>query len=455
MAVQSVALVCDPDPRRRQYVVSALAAAGCDARELAAVTSAPETAERLKPQLTILACTATSSSDALAVVERLRQIDTQLPIIVIVRDSSEAVAISALRTGVTDYIPEPLDGAVLAAAVRRCLAAAPRRNRPSAPRIRSTAEPDDSLIGSAPALRAACAFLDRAATTNATVLITGETGTGKELAAHRVHQVSGRPGRFVPVNCAAIPDALLESELFGYESGAFTGASRSREGLLQQADRGTIFLDEIGEMGYPAQAKILRAIDKREVYRVGARQPTPLDVRVVAATNQDLDQAVDAGRFRKDLYFRLNVARVHLPPLRERRCDIPALIDFYLRSLNRSYKASVDGFAPQVLEALVAYDWPGNVRELKNLIESVFVTAPPGRIRLEDLPTGFRERLARYCGLADAERARLMEALLAADWNKSRAAELLQWSRMTLYRKMAKYSVVRSAAPGRLAGRRS
>ena len=430
--------------------------AGCDARRVAAASSLADLAPHERPRLVLLGFDGDAASDALAIVRRLRDADPVLPIVVTVRNGCEATVVGALRAGVTDYLPEPLDASALDAgaldaAIHRCLA---QRAAPAMPPPRggdrepsSGAEP---LIGSAPAMRTACAYLDRAAVTSATVLITGETGTGKELAAQRVHHTSGRRGRFVPVNCAAIPEALLESELFGHESGAFTGATRPREGLLQAADRGTIFLDEIGDMGSMAQAKILRAIEKREIYRVGARRPTPLDVRVVAATNQDLDHAVDAGRFRKDLFFRLNVARVHLPPLRERRCDIPAIIDHYLRAMNRGSRASVDGFAPHVLEALVAYDWPGNVRELKNLVETVFVTAPPGRIGLDDLPPGFRDRLRRYCALPDAERARLMDALLAADWNKSRAAEMLQWSRMTLYRKMAKYSVIASATPPRL-----
>jgi two-component system response regulator HydG/two-component system response regulator AtoC len=296
--------------------------------------------------------------------------------------------------------------------------------------------------------------LHRVAASDATVLITGETGTGKELAARALHAGSGRPGRLVPVNCAAIPEGLLESELFGYESGAFTGATRAREGLLQLAHRGTVFLDEIGEMGAIAQAKVLRAIETREVYRLGGKQPVPLDVRIVAATNIDLEEAIEQGRFRRDLYFRLNVARVHLPPLRQRRADIPAILDHYLQEMNARARRPVVGFAPHTLEALVAYDWPGNVRELKNLVESVFVTPPAQPIAPEDLPSIFRDRLARYCTLPTAERTRLMEALLAANWNKSRAAEMLQWSRMTLYRKMAKYSVVTSTPPTRLHTRR-
>lgn len=404
-----------------------------------------------------MAVTPESSSEALAAVERLHAYDRRLPIILIVRDGSETLAVEALRAGVKDYFAEPVDTAALTTAIRRCLAS--RHSRPavetSAAAGPAAAGRPESLITSTPAMRAVCAYLDRVAQSDATVLITGETGTGKELAARRVHEGSRRRhGRFIPVNCAAIPEGLLESELFGYEPGAFTGASRSREGLLQLADRGTAFLDEIGEMGPAAQAKILRAIETREVHRLGGRQPIPVDTRVIAATNQDLEREVDEGRFRKDLYYRLNVARVHLPPLRERRADIPALIDHYLRTLNRGTAASIDGFAPQTLDALVAYDWPGNVRELKNLIESLFVAPPSGRIRIEDLPQAFRDRLQRYCRLPAAERARLLDALLAADWNKSRAAEMLHWSRMTLYRKMAKYSVVTSDSAARANSRR-
>jgi two-component system response regulator HydG/two-component system response regulator AtoC len=254
------------------------------------------------------------------------------------------------------------------------------------------------------------------------------------------------------VNCAAIPEGLVETELFGHEAGAFTGASGSRQGLLQSANGGTAFLDEIGDMGPAAQTKILRAIERQEVYRVGGRLPTTVDVRIVAATNQDLERAVDEGRFRKDLYFRLNVARVHLPPLRERSADIPGIVDHYLQAFNRGAEQVIEGFTPEALEALVTYDWPGNVRELRNLIEGLFVAPPPGRVRVDDLPPLFRERLRLHCRMPRADRARLLDALLAANWNKSQAAKMLHWSRMTLYRKMAKYSVVTSS-PSRQANR--
>jgi transcriptional regulator with PAS, ATPase and Fis domain len=256
----------------------------------------------------------------------------------------------------------------------------------------------------------------------------------------------------VPVNCAAIPESLLESELFGHEPGAFTGAVGSRPGLLQLADRGTIFLDEVGDLGGVAQAKILRAIEAREIYHVGGKQPIPLDLRIVAATNVDLDRAVEDGRFRRDLYFRLNVARVHLPPLRERRADITTLVDHYLAELNTACGADVPGVTGEALAALQAYDWPGNVRELKNLLEAIFVCPPSRPISMDDLPERFVRGLHDLRRMADADRRRLLEALTAANWNKSQAAGLLNWSRMTVYRKMAKYSVVAptGAQPPRL-----
>jgi DNA-binding NtrC family response regulator len=245
------------------------------------------------------------------------------------------------------------------------------------------------------------------------------------------------------VNCAAIPDGLLESELFGHESGAFTGAVGRRDGLMQAADSGTMFLDEIADMGVQGQAKILRALETREVYRLGGKRPERLDVRFVAATNQDLERAVEEGRFRKDLYYRLAVVRVHLPALRERRSDIGLLLDHYLEQLNPE-PTSAATLAEDTRQMLQAYDWPGNVRELKNLVEALFVAAPTHPIALDDLPDAFRASLRRMAAAGGAERRRLMDALLAANWNKSRAAKMLHWSRMTVYRKMAKYSVILS-----------
>jgi transcriptional regulator with PAS, ATPase and Fis domain len=236
---------------------------------------------------------------------------------------------------------------------------------------------------------------------------------------------------------------LLESELFGYEKGAFTGASTGSEGKLKLADGGSIFFDEIGDMSPYAQAKILRAVETREVYRLGGKRRIPLNVRVLAATNHDLEQLVAQGQFRKDLYFRLNVARIHLPPLRERREDIVPLCQHYLYRLNQRFGRQVEGFTDEALARLIRYDWPGNIRELKNLLEAVLVTDPAQRISLADLPEPFRRHFTATAHTPQDERQRLLAALFSTNWNVSKAAQQLHWSRMTLYRKLEKYRIVK------------
>jgi DNA-binding NtrC family response regulator len=439
----SLTLIADSQEARRLSVIAALAQIGCEVHAVPRLERIAHDTRLLRPNLVIIGFSADASAIAFAAIAELQTRHPRLPIVVIVSAGSEAVAVSAFRAGVKDYFCDPLDHAGVVASARRWLAAG-EHNR-SADRV-SDGPPATtvSLIATNGPMRHIADYLGRVAESDSTVLITGETGTGKELAATLVHERSRRrAARFVTMNCAAIPDGLLESELFGHESGAFTGATGRREGLLQVAERGTVFLDEIGDMGAQAQAKILRAIESREVYRLGATRPVRLDVRVIAATNQDLERAVEEGRFRKDLYFRLNVARVHLPPLRERRSDIRELLDHYLQVLNRERGAAVEGFAGETRRALDAYDWPGNVRELKNLVEAIFVAPPSREVRLEDLPDAFRARLCASTG-SEAERRRLLDALLAANWNKSRAASMLHWSRMTVYRKMAQHSIVRS-----------
>lgn len=301
------------------------------------------------------------------------------------------------------------------------------------------------LIGDSPAMREIKAYIGKVAAADSPVLITGETGTGKELVAELIHRHSRRAAMpFVWINCAAIPDSLLESELFGYERGAFTGAQSRKAGQLELADGGTVFLDEIGDMSPYAQAKILRAIENKAVYRLGGRRSVPLDVRVIAATNQDLERLIAAEKFRKDLYFRLNVARIHLPPLRERRDDIGLLCAYYLREFNQRFRRQVQGLTEEAMVAIVGHDWPGNVRELKNLLEAAFVNAPHRWIALADLPAGFRRPASSAAGaLPQDERERLLSALLSTNWNLSRAAQQLHWSRMTVYRKMTKYRIVK------------
>lgn len=298
------------------------------------------------------------------------------------------------------------------------------------------------MIGSSKPLQEIKLSLARMAASNCTVLITGETGTGKELAAEYIHRSSRRNQRpFICINCAAIADSLLENELFGHSRGAFTGADATQDGLLAAANGGTVFLDEIGDMSMAAQAKILRVLENKEVCRVGGTRCTQLDIRFLAATNQDLEGMVATGRFRKDLFFRLNVAPIHLPALRERREDVPLLMEHYAREFRTGAKAVPMRFTEECLRILIQYDWPGNIRELKNLVEFLSIAELPSPIQPEHLPRKFAVA-APVCGaVQDPERESLIAALRWAKGNKAAAARRLRWSRMTLYRKLIKHQL--------------
>lgn len=303
--------------------------------------------------------------------------------------------------------------------------------------------PASPLIGCSNFLLELDEFLPKVASSDCNVLVTGETGTGKELVAASIHRLSVRSERpFVAVNCAAMPETLVESELFGFDRGAFTHASQSQPGKFELAADGTIFLDEIGEMNLAAQAKLLRAVECREILRIGGRRPQPLRARLIAATNQDLDDLVKEGRFRADLFFRLNVVAIHMAPLRDRPEDIPPIVDHLLAASAARTRSVVEGFSSETMAMLLRYAWPGNVRELRNLVEAVLVAAPARRVRPEDLPEQFRRRMQLQSpNGAAGERQRLIEALTATNWNKSEAARSMHWSRMTLYRKMAKFQL--------------
>jgi transcriptional regulator with PAS, ATPase and Fis domain len=305
--------------------------------------------------------------------------------------------------------------------------------------------PATSLIGSSLAIWKVKTYLRKVAATDSHVLITGETGTGKELAAQYIHRHSARRAKpLVTINCAALPDGLLESELFGYERGAFTGATSSYAGKLKLADGGTVLFDEIGDMSPYAQAKILRVIETKEVYPLGGRRSVPLDIRIIAATNRDLDERIANNEFRQDLYFRLNIARVHLPPLRERKDDIQVLIDHYVEKFAAQLGRGIEGFSDEAMELILRHDWPGNIRELMNLTERIFIDPPQGKVAVADLPRSMQNRSPVLQETKPAEREILLHALSQTNWNKSKAAERLHWSRMTLYRKIAKYHIVPS-----------
>ncbi len=300
----------------------------------------------------------------------------------------------------------------------------------------------NTLVGCSPSMQALRAYLPKVARSPASVLITGETGTGKECVAQAIHALSPRAaGHFVVVNCGALPDGLIESELFGHVRGAFTGASATVKGKIAHADGGTLFLDEIGELSLFAQAKLLRVLESHDVQQVGSTRCEHVDIRVVAATNRELEQEVAAKRFRADLFYRLNVARLALPPLRERPDDIPVLIAHVIAELNRRDACHVTKVSPALLACLQAHDWPGNVRELRNLVESVFIDPPQGMLAIEHLAPVFQTLFGQYRSSASTERAHMIALLEQHHGNKAETAKALQCSRMTLYRKLAKYHV--------------
>lgn len=381
--------------------------------------------------------------DILQVAQEIRKGNSTIPLILITHDSTEVLAIAALKLGINDYFKQPVSFEELAASVRRCLSGLSfHASSGTYETPRHVLFDAEKLIGDCLPMKEIKTYIRKVASTDSNILITGETGTGKELTAELIHKNSPRnKSPFVCINCTAIPDSLLESELFGYERGAFTGADTLREGKLKQAEGGTIFLDEIGDMSLHHQAKILRAIESKQIQRLGGKGNIPLDIRIVAATNKNLEDMVSEGTFRRDLYYRLNVANIHLPPLKQRKNDIPVLLDYYVRELNRRFGREIKGFSGDALEFLYAYDWPGNIRELKNLLEAIIINSNTQWISFQDLPESIRRQAIDARILSRDEKDRLLAILLSTDWNKTEAARQLNWSRMTLYRKIEKYQI--------------
>jgi two-component system response regulator HydG len=372
-------------------------------------------------------------------LHELRQHRPELSVIIITAFGAIGSAIELVKAGAYDYLTKPFTNDELLLTLERALHES--RLRREVARLASTARTGPAgFIGASRVMQEMYDLLQRSAAAQFPVLITGESGTGKELVARAVHQLSGRSGPFVPLNCAAVPDNLLESELFGHERGAFTGAAREKPGLLETADQGTLFLDEVTELPVALQPKLLRALEEGEVRRVGATRTRRVHTRFVAATNRDLEQEVTAGRFREDLFWRLNVLHVHMPPLRERAADIPLLTEHFLAGRPIS---------PQALALLAAYPWPGNVRELRNAIERAAALAQSKEIQLSDLPPRIRDSASgtnriieasrRQLGLRELEREYIFEVLRQTTGNKSRAAEILGLDRKTLYRKLEEY----------------
>jgi two-component system nitrogen regulation response regulator GlnG len=399
--------------------------------------------------------------DGLGLLARTRTRMPQVPVIVITARSDLDSAVSAYQGGAFEYLPKPFDVDQAVDLVKRALAQAEAGASVISPSQDDQQLP--SIIGQAPAMQGVFRAIGRLAASSMTVLITGESGTGKELVARALHEHSPRSHQpFVALNISAIPAELLESELFGHERGAFTGADRQRTGRFEQASGGTLFLDEIGDMAPGLQTRLLRVLAEGEFFRVGGQAPIRVDTRVLAATNQDLSGKVAAGEFREDLYHRLNVIRIEIPPLRQRREDIPALVTHYLAQVADELDVAPKALAPGVLEKLSAFDWPGNVRQLVNACRRLTVSAPGRDIRLQDLPAelggdsapsgevSWTEGLSRWAKQAlergDSnllenatpafEKALILAALAAAGGKRQDAARMLGWGRNTLSRKI-------------------
>jgi two-component system, NtrC family, response regulator HydG len=392
--------------------------------------------------------------DGLELQARLAEADPELSIVLMTAYASVETAVKAMKNGAYDYIVKPFDPDDLSMLVRR--AAEHRSLRAENIRLKKSIEtvaPPPPLLGASPAMRHVQDLVETVASSDSTVLVTGESGTGKEVVARAIHAAS--PRRYNPmvvVNCGALPEGILESELFGHEAGSFTGARARHKGKFESAEGGTVFLDEIGEVSPKVQVELLRVLEEKVVTRLGGTAPVPVDFRVISATNRDLQGAIREGRFREDLYWRLNVVHVHIPPLRERPEDVPVLAEHFLARFARSMSRKPMRFSPEALDALASYPWPGNVRELQNAIERAVVVGGGDVVRAEDLPlrvTRSPEAAGPGPGsLAEAERAHVASVLDASGWNITRAARILGVDRVTLYNKIRKYELRKPGGAG-------
>jgi len=393
--------------------------------------------------------------DGLEVLERIRASSPVTPVVMISGHATIDTAIEATRRGAYDFLEKPLDTDRLLVTLRNVLEV--RGLSESVARFRSEVEERYRIVGESSAIRRVMERVERVAPTDTRVLVTGENGTGKELVARAIHRLSRRSDRpFVEVNCAAIPSELIESELFGHVKGSFTGAVQDRAGRFEQADGGTLFLDEVGDMSTAAQAKVLRALEEGRVRRVGGQKAKEVDVRVISATNKELDREIEQGGFREDLYYRLNVVPIHVPPLRDRREDIPRLVEHFVELMRMREGLPARTFSPEAIDRLRDLEWPGNVRELRNTVERLLILSSGERVSPADVELlvggggkgrDAEEALLQSATYADfkehSERLFLLAKLRDHDWNVSETARSLDMPRSNLYKKMERYDLKR------------
>ncbi|MCL6477707.1 MAG: sigma-54 dependent transcriptional regulator [Peptococcaceae bacterium] len=391
--------------------------------------------------------------DGMEVLKQAKQINPKLPVIMLTAHGTIETAIEAMKIGASDYLAKPFDLDELKMVIKQNLVLSQLVNEVNFLRSELTKK-YRKMIGQSPAIKEVIRLIEKVANSNATVLITGESGTGKEVAAVAIHQNSPRRDYpFVPVNCAALPENLLESELFGHEKGAFTGAVARKLGRFELADKGTIFLDEITEMPLSMQVKLLRVLQEKTFERVGGTETFHVDVRIIAATNRDIASAIEKGQFREDLYYRLNVIHIHLPPLRERKEDIPLLTNYFLEKLKPTYL--VNKITDDSMKLLMNYNWPGNIRELQNVLERAAIISHSNEITVDDLPKDIQQSVSIKSGgetvinfpdsgisLEELEKELIIKALEKSKGNQTRAAQLLGITRSALLYRIQKHGLV-------------
>lgn len=443
-------VVADDEPRIRKMICRLLTDEGYDVMPVENGREAVEALLSFQPDV-ILLDQQMPVMTGVEALEEIKQIAPNQVVLFITAFGSISLAVDAVKKGAYDFIEKPFDNDKLLLTVGRAVEHSRMKGEISNLK-KSLGEKKNAVIGDNTGLKQVMTQVRRVAETNATVLIHGESGTGKELIARAVHDNSLRSkGPFVAINCGAIPLTLMESELFGHERGAFTDAKEAKAGTFERADGGTLFLDEVGELPLDAQVKLLRVLEERKITRIGGKKAIPVDVRIVAATNRNLDDEVKNGHFRLDLLYRLNVFTLILPPLRERKEDIPLLTNFFIRKYNRTLSLDVQSVSPEAISLLTSYDWPGNVRDLENAIQSSMILCTGGVIRPEHLPDrikGYELPEAQTVSgnsireiNAQMEKELIIEALKKHNFNRTLTAEALNISRKTLFNKMKRYGL--------------
>jgi DNA-binding NtrC family response regulator len=441
-------LIVEDEPLMRSIIVQLARSEGYEVAEAPAAEVALQIFEKEKIDLAILDLNLTSGGSGLDVLRKMRELDPEVMGIIVTAYASVESAVEALHQGAYDYITKPFANDHLKKVMRNALEgkALFRENRFLRQELREKYR-FESIIGKSDAIESTFRVMEKVARTDSSVLITGESGTGKELVARAIHFSSDRASnRFLPINCGALPENLLESELFGYKRGAFTGAGQDKVGLLKAADKGTILLDEIGELPLALQVKLLRALQEREAYPLGANDPVAFDVRVLCATNKNLEAEVKAGRFREELLYRINVININLPALRERQDDIPLLANHFLRKYEKSLSRTAMRFSKGAMRLMLNYAWPGNVRELENTIERAAILAETDVIHSHDLPDKLRSTSPVMASientgltLEELEREHIKRVLDKVENDKVKAAQVLGIHLSTLYRKVQRY----------------